>query len=76
MNFDDNDVLWSSFGPAGIEGWFDTRIWDKTHDEKTGAGLERVRPRLQRQREARRLHRTESAGGSHQGQAAQRVLLR
>jgi hypothetical protein len=38
INFDDNDVLWSSFGPAGIEGWFDTKIWDKTHDEKQAQG--------------------------------------
>jgi hypothetical protein len=38
VNFDDNGVLWSSFGPAGIEGWFDTRIWDKTHDEKQAQG--------------------------------------
>ena len=38
LNFDDNDVLWSSFGPAGVEGWFDTRIWDKTHDEKVAQG--------------------------------------
>ena len=38
INFDDNDVLWSSFGPAGIEGWFDTRVWDKTHDEKRSQG--------------------------------------
>jgi hypothetical protein len=38
VNFDDNDVLWSSFGPAGVEGWFDTRIWDKTHDEKQAQG--------------------------------------
>jgi hypothetical protein len=38
VNFDDNDVLWSSFGPAGVEGWFDTRIWDKTHDEKKSQG--------------------------------------
>jgi hypothetical protein len=38
VNFDDNDVLWSSFGPAGVEGWFDTRIWDKTHDEKLAQG--------------------------------------
>jgi hypothetical protein len=37
-NFDDNDVLWSSFGPAGIEGWFDTKIWDKTHDAKLAQG--------------------------------------
>jgi hypothetical protein len=38
VNFDDNDVLWSSFGPAGVEGWFDTRVWDKTHDEKKAQG--------------------------------------
>ena len=38
VNFDDNGVLWSSFGPAGVEGWFDTRIWDKTHDEKQAQG--------------------------------------
>jgi hypothetical protein len=37
VNFDDNDVLWSSFGP-GVEGWFDTKIWDKTHDEKLAQG--------------------------------------
>jgi hypothetical protein len=38
VNMDANGVLWSSFGPAGIEGWFDTRIWDKTHDEKQAQG--------------------------------------
>ena len=38
VNFDDNDVLWSSFGPAGVEGWFDTKIWDRTHDEKLAQG--------------------------------------
>jgi hypothetical protein len=36
-NIDKNDVLWSSFGP-GVEGWFDTRIWDKTHDEQKAQG--------------------------------------
>src|SRR5215471_4724646 len=38
VNFDDNDVLWSSFGPTGVEGWFDTKMWDKTHDEKKSQG--------------------------------------
>jgi hypothetical protein len=38
VNFDKNDVLWSSFGPAGVEGWFDTKIWDKTHDEQKAQG--------------------------------------
>jgi hypothetical protein len=38
VNIDENDVLWSSFGPAGVEGWFDTKAWDKTHDEKASQG--------------------------------------
>jgi hypothetical protein len=38
VNFDDNGVLWSSFGPTGVEGWFDTKMWDKTHDEKQSQG--------------------------------------
>jgi hypothetical protein len=38
VNMDDNGVLWSSFGPSGIEGWFDTKVWDKTHDEKKAQG--------------------------------------
>jgi hypothetical protein len=38
VNFDDNDVLWSSFGPAGVEGWFDVKKWDQTHDEKASQG--------------------------------------
>jgi hypothetical protein len=38
VNIDENDVLWSSFGPAGVEGWFDTKVWDKTHDEKQAQG--------------------------------------
>ena len=37
VNLDKNDVLWSSFGP-GVEGWFDTKIWDKTHDEQKAQG--------------------------------------
>ena len=38
VNVDENDVLWSSFGPAGVEGWFDIKAWDKTHDEKQAQG--------------------------------------
>ncbi len=38
VNFDDNGVLWSSFGPAGVEGWFDTKIWDETHDMQKSQG--------------------------------------
>ena len=36
-NFDKDDVLWASFGP-GVEGWFDTKVWDKTHDEQKAQG--------------------------------------
>lgn len=38
INMDDKGVLWSSFGPAGVEGWLDTKMWDKTHDEKVSQG--------------------------------------
>jgi hypothetical protein len=38
VNLAENDVLWSSFGPAGVEGWFDLKIWDKTHDEQQAQG--------------------------------------
>ena len=38
LNFDENDVLWSSFGPTGVEGWFDMKIWDETHDEQQAQG--------------------------------------
>jgi len=76
VNFDDKDVLWSTFGPTGVEGWFDTKVWDKTHDEKKAAGLERVRHGLQRDGEARCLHRTGSASRSGQGQADQCGVLR
>jgi hypothetical protein len=37
LNFDKNDILWSSFGPS-VEGWFDIKIWDKTHDEQKAQG--------------------------------------
>jgi len=38
VNIDDRDVLWSSFGPAGVEGWFDVNAWDRTHDEQRAQG--------------------------------------
>ena len=59
MNFDENDVLWSSFGPNGVEGWFDTEDLGQDARRESGAGLERVRARQQRQRQARRVHRAE-----------------
>ena len=37
LNFDDNDVLWFTGGGA-VEGWFDTRIYDKTKDESKAQG--------------------------------------
>ncbi len=37
LNFDKNDVLWFT-GGGPVEGWFDTRIFDKTGDEKKAQG--------------------------------------
>jgi hypothetical protein len=37
LNFDDNDVLWFT-GSGPVEGWFDTRIYDKTGDEAKAQG--------------------------------------
>jgi hypothetical protein len=37
LNFDDNGVLWFT-GGGPVEGWFDTKIYDKTHDEQKAQG--------------------------------------
>ena len=37
LNFDDNDVLWFTGGGA-VEGWFDTKVYDKTKDEQKAQG--------------------------------------
>jgi hypothetical protein len=37
LNFDNNDVLWFT-GSGPVEGWFDTRIYDQTHDEAKAQG--------------------------------------
>ena len=37
LNFDDNDVLWFTGGGA-VEGWFDTKVYDKTKDETKAQG--------------------------------------
>ena len=37
LNFDNNDVLWFT-GGGQVEGWFDTRVFDKTGDEKQAQG--------------------------------------
>ncbi len=52
VNIDDNDVLWSSFGPAGVEGWFDTRDLGQDARREAGTGLDGVCRRQQRQRQA------------------------
>ena len=38
VNLDENDLLWSSFGPTGVEGWFDINVWDETGDEQLAQG--------------------------------------
>src|SRR6185436_16037197 len=35
-NFDDNDVIWTSGGVG--QAWFNTRVWDRTHDAKQANG--------------------------------------
>ncbi|HEX5108149.1 MAG TPA: carboxypeptidase-like regulatory domain-containing protein [Vicinamibacterales bacterium] len=37
LNFDNNGVLWFT-GGGPVEGWFDTRIYDKTKDEAQAQG--------------------------------------
>ena len=37
LNFDNDDVLWFT-GGGPVEGWFDTRIYDKTKDETLAQG--------------------------------------
>jgi len=37
LNFDNNGVLWFT-GGGPVEGWFDTKIYDKTHDEQKAQG--------------------------------------
>jgi hypothetical protein len=37
LNFDNKDVLWYT-GGGQVEGWFDTRIYDKTGDEQKAQG--------------------------------------
>jgi hypothetical protein len=37
LQFDSRDRLWTS-GGGPVVGWFDTRIWDATHDEQKAQG--------------------------------------
>ncbi len=37
LNFDDKGVLWFT-GGGPVEGWFDTNIYNKTHDEQKAQG--------------------------------------
>jgi len=37
LNFDDNDKLWFT-GSGPVIAWFDTRIYDRTHDEAQAQG--------------------------------------
>ncbi|HKB10891.1 MAG TPA: carboxypeptidase-like regulatory domain-containing protein [Vicinamibacterales bacterium] len=37
LNFDDKGVLWFT-GGGPVEGWFDTNVYDKTHDEQKAQG--------------------------------------
>lgn len=37
LNFDNKGVLWFT-GGGPVEGWFDTNVYDKTHDEQKAQG--------------------------------------
>jgi hypothetical protein len=37
LNFDGNDILWFT-GGGPVEGWFNTRVYDETKDEKKAQG--------------------------------------
>jgi len=37
LNFDDKGVLWFT-GGGQVEGWFDTKVYDQTHDEQKAQG--------------------------------------
>ena len=75
LNFDDNDMLWFT-GGGPVEGWFNTGSTTRPRTRQKAQGWTRVRPRHQRQRQARRVRRAGSAGRSDQGQADQRAVLR
>ena len=71
FGYDANDTLWTS-GGGPVVGWLNTKMF--LADRRCGqvAGLDGDHPRHQRQRQARRLRRAESAGRSDEGQAHQR----
>ena len=74
FGYDANDTLWTS-GGGPVVGWVNTQ--DVRRDGRRGevARVDGVRPRHQRQRQARRLRRARPAGRSDQGQAHRRGLL-
>ena len=37
LNFDNNDTLWFT-GGGDVEGWFNTKVYDQTKDEKKAQG--------------------------------------
>ena len=72
---DANHTLWTSGGgPVGRLA----RHEEVRRDGRRGgvAGMDRARPRRERQRQARRVHRAEPAGRSDEGPAHQRRALR
>ena len=71
FGYDANDMLWTS-GGGPVVGWLNTKMFDETGDAAKVAGLDAVDSRHQRQRQARRLRRAESAGGPDEGQAHRR----
>ena len=74
---DANETLWTSSGGGGdVVGWLNVKMFEETHDEAEVAGLDGAGPGHQRERQARRVCRAESAGRSGQGQARRGGILR
>ena len=61
LNFasDANNTLWTSAGVVGpgVLGWFNRKMYEETGDEVKSARLDAIRPRHQRQWQARRMGR-------------------
>ena len=71
---DANNTLWTSGGNEMV-GWLDTKKFDQHRRCGRSAGLGTVRPRHQRQRQARRVDRARTARGPEPGHAPRGRLL-
>ena len=59
-------------GGANVLGWLNRYVYERTGDEDEGAGLDPVRARHERRRQARQVRGAERSGRSEKGQAHRR----